>query len=220
MIFSHQFRIWAIFFSAVCTQVFDVIIKTPSKNFSSVVKTAFYVSTGIIWEEKILRRNLFICFLNFGKLSELFTGFRQTFFESVVETAIYVSRNKRNTLTRKNISEKTRFFIFSPWSEIFQTLEWLSKVLFLFPEEQFEDEKLFRKHYLYSNLNWKVPWELLVGKFVFIEKTSFFIKLGYWSNIFRLLIVRFSTWLSKCHSNCSAVLSKLHSTLPYEQFGE
>ena len=45
------------------------------------------------------------------------------------------------------------------------------------------------------------------------------ISFAHWAELFLLLVVRLSTWLSKRHPKNSAVITKLHSTCPQEQFG-
>ena len=99
--------------------------------------------------------------------------------------------------------------------------ERLSEVLCLCPKEQFEEEHFYGKIFLIFFLELKSSLRTFGRQICFIEKNdSFLINFVYWSNVFRLLEVKLLTWLSKCYSKCSAVLSKLHFTLPYEQFGE
>ena len=94
MIISHQFRTLNEFFSAACRQVFDVFIKTPSKNISSVVKTALYVSTGLVWEEiKFSKKKFLVCFHHFRILGELFRAFCQTFRQGCRNCILNVQRN-------------------------------------------------------------------------------------------------------------------------------
>ena len=148
------------------------------------------------------------------------SAFWNIFFGRVDKTAFYVSRIQRNILRRKNFFEKFVFHFRTSMGNLSASRKVVRSVFFC-SLEQFDEEQFFRKCFLYSVLNWKVPWELSELKLVFIEKIVLFsLTSVIGRTFFGLLVVKFSTWLSKCHSNCSAVLSKLHSTLPNEQFGE
>ena len=187
MVFLISLGHWANFFLAVFRQIFGVIIKTPSKKFSSVVKTAFYVSTGIVWEELSLQRKLFVCFHNFLKFSELFTAFRQTFFGRVDQTAFFVSRIQRNTLRRKKFFRKVRFFMFGPWWEIFQPPESLSELLFSVHRNNLRKNSFSKAFFIFCS-------ELKSSIGTFGGKILFSLKKNVFSHQRRLLVEPFSAF--------------------------
>ena len=189
MVFSHQFRTLGEIFPAACSQVIDVIIKTASKKNSAVLTKLHSTCPQEEFERKLFFKEKYsFVFIILGN-SAIYLRLFVRHFRQRCQNCILRVQKPEEHFDEEKLFRKVRFFIFSPWSEICQTLERLSKVLFLCPEEPFEEEQLLRKHFLYSFLNWKVPWELSEGKFVFIEKKFFYHQL-------RLLVEHFSAFIS------------------------
>ena len=195
-----------------------MIVTTHIKFFGSIVKTEIYSSirfiSGVIFCEKIYS------FIIFHSIEVKTLCLLEHIFREGCQNCILRVQNPEDHLGEKKLFREVRFFIFGLWCAIFKPPERSSGVFFSVHRNNLRRNSFFES--IFYNLCWiEKILENFPRTYLFsLKKISFLINFGYWTNIFRFLVVKSPTWLSKCHSNCSAVLSKLHSTSPYEQFRE
>ena len=195
-----------------------MIVTTQIKIFGSIVQTEIYLSIRLFSGVNFCEKNY--SFIIFHSIEVKTLGLLEHTFRQGWQNCILPVQNPEEHLGEKKLFREIRFFIFGLWWEIYKPPERSSGVFFSVHRNNLRRNSFFES--IFYNLCWiEKILENFPRTYLFsLKKISFLINFGYWTNIFRFLVVKSPTWLSKCHSNCSAVLSKLHSTLPNEQFGE